>query len=567
MCGITGFVGDVYNQYELQKYLSKSCDQLHRRGPDQKGFSIEKGIGMGCCRLAIQDRDKGQQPMSYHGFTLVFNGEIYNKKSLQRRLESQRHVLETNCDTEILLKALVEYGDSIVNELEGMFAFALWDSTHQILTLSRDRWGEKPLYYTFDRNSFSFASEIKAFQPWPHVKWEIAEEDVLIFLKNSYLPCPRTGWKQIYKLEQGSILKLQNQTFHISRFFTPRLGNDHPQPKELFSLLQSNVRNCMVSDRPIGAFLSGGLDSTSIAYFLSREDPTAPAFSLHWKETSHTEEEYTRHAAKALGLNHFSVECDSVFFKNHFDEIVDLFDEPFGDESMVPTYCLAQFAKQKVDVVLTGDGADELFHGYERYFFDGAASVYLETFAATPAPIIQSMGCFEDLLPMKVLEIDHPRNRSWIDLNSYLTDDILMKVDRACMGVSLESRAPFLTPRVADFALRCSIESLVRNNKRGKEILRAAMQESLPKTILERKKMGFGVPLNHWFRGPLKEWMSIRLLEGALQTSHLVSIEGISKLIYLHCKKQGNFARPLLNLLVLERWLKRWTLTPFIHQN
>lgn len=556
MCGITGLVGEVYDRHDLEKYLKESCDQLHRRGPDQKGFSIEKGVGLGCSRLAIQDGDKGQQPMSYHGFTLVFNGEIYNKKPLQRKLELQGHVLETDCDTEVLLKALVECGDSVVSELEGMFAFALWDSTHQILTLGRDRWGEKPLYYTFDQKSFSFASEIKAFQPWPHVKWEIAEEDLLIFLKNSYLPCPRTGWKQIYKLEQGSILKLCNQRFHISRFFTPRLGNDHPEPKELFSLLQSNVKSCMASDRPLGAFLSGGLDSTSIAYFLSRENPTTPVFSLHWKETSHSEEEYTRHAAKALKLNHFSVECGSEFFKNHFDEIVDLYDEPFGDESMVPTYCLAQFAKQKVDVVLTGDGADELFHGYQRYFFDGEPGDYLETFAATSAPIMHSMARFKDLLPMKSLEINHPRNRSWVDLHSYLTDDILMKVDRACMGVSLESRTPFLTPQVSDFALRCSMESLVGNNQRGKEILRAAMQESLPKTILERKKMGFGVPLNEWFRGPLKEWMSVRLLEGELKKSTLVSMEGVSKLIDLHCARRGNFARPLFNLLVLERWLK-----------
>ncbi len=234
---------------------------------------------------------------------------------------------------------------------------------------------------------------------------------------------------------------------------------------------------------------------------------------------------------------------------------------------MVPTYCLAQFAKEKVDVVLTGDGADEFFHGYERYFYEGSLDEYLETFSATSSYVMKLIGCNHNIFPMKSHKIEDQRNRSWIDINSYLTDDILMKVDRACMGVSLESRCPFLTPPVTNFALGCPIRSLIGNRQKGKEILRAAMENHLPRTILERKKMGFGVPLNEWFRGSLKEWMVSRLLEGDLYKLDMISKEGVLKLISLHDSHQVNYSRPLLNLLVLERWIKRWILIPSFQEN
>jgi len=569
MCGIIGFVGQIYDKSSLKKHTYESCFKLRQRGPDQQNVFIDHSIALGAARLAIQDIELGLQPMSYQGFTIVFNGEIYNKQWIKSRLRTYGHVFQTDSDTEVLLKALIEFGESIIQEIAGMFAFGFWDEYSRTLILGRDRWGEKPLYYTFDQESLTFASEIKAFEPWPHVLWDIEREDLLVFLKNSYLPHPRTGWKHIHKLEQGSFLKFQNGEIKISRYFMPSVQNINTEglPQELYTLLKSSVKSCLIADRPIGAFLSGGLDSTTIAYFLSKEDPGAPIFSLHWKESSHSEEQFTSEAAKALGLNHFSIECTPDYFRNNFDPIVDLYDEPFGDESMVPTYCLAQFAKEKVDVVLTGDGADEFFHGYERYFFEGSLDEYLETFAATSSNVMQLIGCHDNLFPMKSHQIEYERNRSWIDINSYLTDDILMKVDRACMGVSLESRCPFLTPPVTNFALGCPIRSLIGNRQKGKEILREAMENHLPRTILERKKMGFGVPLNEWFRGPLKEWMVSRLLEGDLYKLDMISKEGVLKLISLHDSHQGHYSRPLLNLLVLERWIKRWILIPSFQEN
>ncbi|MGA8164655.1 MAG: asparagine synthase (glutamine-hydrolyzing) [Waddliaceae bacterium] len=560
MCGIVGVVGKQYDQSTLRVMTQKSCRELWRRGPDQTNSFIAEGIALGAARLAIQDPEKGNQPMSFQGFTIVFNGEIYNKKAIQDRLLSHGHKLHTNCDTEVLLKAMVKFGDAFLPTIEGMFAFALWDEHSKTLTLARDRWGEKPLYYTVKDQTLTFSSEVKAFRHWPHIDWNIDPEDIVVFLKNSYIPYPKTGWKHIHKLQPGCCLKYKSSEVKIQRFFTPSftITKTLPEPQDLFDILQSSVRKCMTSDRPVGAFLSGGLDSTSIAYLLSGENQGAPIFSLHWQEASHSEESFTKEVAEALKLNHFSIQCDSDFLKRQFDSIVDLYDEPFGDESMIPTYCLAQFAKERVDVVLTGDGADEFFTGYERYFFSGNFDEYLETFAPSSSLVMEWLGPHKNPFPMRSHSIDHPRNRSWIDMNAYLTDDILMKVDRACMGMSLESRCPFLMPAVTNFALGCPIESLVGTKQRGKEILRAAMKDHIPKRILERKKMGFGVPLNDWFRGPLRTWIKQRLLEGDLYALGLISKEGVIKLLSQNDEEQGEFARPLFNLLVLERWIKRW---------
>jgi asparagine synthase (glutamine-hydrolysing) len=414
---------------------------------------------------------------------------------------------------------------------------------------------------------------MKALSCFPHIKWNVSEEAAMVFLKNSYLPHPRTGWHGIHKLSPGTFLRFYKGQVSHHRYFTASLQESSPQPRpeELFQLLQSNIQNCLISDKPVGSFLSGGLDSSTIAYFLSKEKPNASVFSLHWDDQSYSEERYTAEVAKALKLNHYSVKCDPLFFRDNFDTIVDLYDEPFGDESMVPTYCLAKFAKGHVDVVLTGDGADELFHGYERYFFEGSFDTYLETFAATPHSVIELVcqpDCVKDpLLPTASQATTTERARSWLDMNTYLTDDILMKVDRSCMGNALEPRCPFLTPQVSNFALRCSMATLVRNQRRGKEILREAMKTYLPEVILERKKMGFGVPLNSWFRTVLKAWMEERLLEGNLLKTGWFSEIGIRTLISWHHEGQGNYARPLLNLLVLERWINRWKLIHSFSEN
>lgn len=567
MCGIAGLAGN-FPLGQQEEGIRLACQSLRHRGPDDQRHFIDLGIALGVSRLAIRDPKKGIQPMQWKEMTIAFNGELYDTDSLKERLLKLGHFFETDGDTEILLKAFVEFGPSILPELVGMFAFAIWNSKTKTLYLARDRWGEKPLYYTSGKDFLAFASEIKALQVWPHIQWETHLEDIPIFLKNSYLPNPRTGWENVFKVEPGSFLTWQEGRLTKSRYFSLKVKEEKnaplKKPEDLFALLDTSVKQCAVSDRPVGAFLSGGLDSTTIAYFLSKYRPDAPVFSLVWDDQSYSEEFYAKEAAQALGLKHFLVKADASFFLHHFDSIVQLYDEPFADESMVPSYCLARFAKQKVDVVLTGDGADEFFHGYERYFFKGDFKEYLNVFAAISDETLQLI-CHPDFLaaqqesPFLSLDthLSGERRRSVIDIKTYLTDDILMKVDRACMGASLESRAPFLTPQVTHFALQCPMQQLAGEKSQGKEILRAAMESHLPLLTLKRKKMGFGVPLNHWFRSSLKEWMISRLLDGSLLKTGWFSKQGLQELISNHLENRGNYARAILNLLVLEVWLKK----------
>lgn len=567
MCGIAGIVGDIFSQEELIDKLKLACKNLQHRGPDQEGFYLASGIGLGISRLAIRDPKNGIQPMSRGALTLVFNGELYETKPLRDRLLLRGYSFQTECDTEVLLNALAEFGISIVSELVGMFAFALWDSNNKTLYLARDRWGEKPLYYTYSKDFLAFSSEIKGLRAWPHLSWVLSEEDILIFLRNSYLPNPRTGWKGVFKLEQGSILKWQEGNLSNQRYFSIVIKRENKifsnRAKELFHLLDVSVKNSIASDRPIGAFLSGGIDSSTVAYFLSRYLKEAPIFSLHWDDLSYSEEVYTREVAQKLGMKHYTVQCDSSFFSENFDFIADLFDEPFADESMIPTYCLAKFAKQKIDVVLTGDGADEFFHGYERYFYKGSYENYTEIFAAISMENLRLI-CNPSFLGAHANSLlfshniqgrenlDEMRWKSWVDIHTYLPDDILVKVDRACMRVGLEARAPFLNHRVTDFALNCSTQELIGTANQGKEILRHAMKGYLPDVILQRKKMGFGVPLNSWFRSSLKEWAILRLLEGNLLKTGWFSRKGIERLF----SNPQNVSRAILNLLVLEAWLR-----------
>lgn len=574
MCGFTGFIGTIYSPSELRKIIAKSCRLLHHRGPDQEGNFISPYAAFGTTRLAIQDPLNGTQPMTYKEYKLLFNGELYNAELLKERLKSKGYLFTTTSDTEVLLYALCEYGDSILIELEGMFALAFWDSKQRSLLLARDRWGEKPLFYSLQENNLTFSSEIKAIFCFPHIQNCIDEEDLIWFQKNSYLSNEKTGWKNIHKIGPGSYLKFVDSQLLYGQYFNPSIDTKSiPFSSEyLFHLLEKNTRRCIESDKKVGSFLSGGLDSSTIAYFLQKEIPHPAVFSLHWNDKDYTEETYTQEVAKALHLSHHTVTCDARFFIDNFDFIVDLYDEPFGDESMIPTYCLAKLAKSYVDVVLTGDGADEFFHGYERYFYEGEFADYLDLFSATPEPVM-NLICKPDhlqeknLLPKLVGHIPTDRKRSWLDIKDYLPGDILTKVDRSTMAVGLEARAPFLTPDITNFALNCPMDLLVNTKGQGKAILRQTMEKYLPRRVIERKKMGFGVPLNKWFRGELREWITARLKDGDLFSLDWVSKTGVNQLLDLHISNKGNYARPLLNLLVLERWIKRWKLNHSLREH
>lgn len=574
MCGIIGFVGNIFTVNELKKKIKEACLCLNHRGPDEQEIHVEDGLALGVARLAIRDPINGRQPMTRHGYTIVFNGELYDIEKMKNQLESLGCKFITKSDTEVLLYAYIHYGEAILEQLTGMFAFAIWDSKTKVLIVSRDRWGEKPLYYTFGKDFFLFASELKALMIWPNVKWKTSLEDINVFLRHSYLPAPRTGWEGIYKLEPGCCLAWESGKISKKKYYCPKImleekkSNFSEEGKQLFSLLDRSVKNCLVADKPVGAFLSGGIDSTTIVTLMCRYHRDFPVFSIYWNEESYSEEKFIQKVVDVHHLNHHKIICTSQFFQENFEKIVNIFDEPFGDESMVPSFCLAAYAKNHVDVVITGDGSDEFFHGYKRYGYRGKFIKYLDVFAAIPKKT-KAMICTKDFLKdsnedaailalysQSKYDLGEKRVRSWIDIHTYLSDDILTKLDRVTMSVGLEARAPFLTSQVTDFALKCSLPHLLGRKNRGKEILRLAMKDYIPKLILERKKVGFGAPLKEWFRSSSKEWMKERLLGGSLLTTGWFSREGIQNLIAEHILEIENHSRAIFNLLVLETWLR-----------
>ena len=549
MCGIAGGVALPLSLEDQKHVLAHACAALKHRGPDATGFFFDFPVILGATRLAIRDPSRANQPMTRDQMTLVFNGELYGIETLKHKLERAGHLFTTDSDTEIFLRAFLEYEEHFLDDISGMFAFALWDARQQKLYLGRDRFGEKPLYYYLHDDSLIFASEIKALFPWPFCPREIDETAIGTFIKNSYVPSPKTGFKHLYKLEPASILTWQNGSCR-SRRYAPTTKQDKLDAP-LLPLLEASVAACTVSDRPLGLFLSGGLDSTTIACFASKARGPLPAFSIVWSDEAYSERAFASKAAHYFNLPHTLVECTHRFFEDHFDKVADLYDEPFGDESMFPTFCLAQEAKKQVDVVLTGDGADELFHGYERYRFEGSDEAYLDLFSATPDPIFKTL--FNREFPLeRPPPIDDPKLRGFRDLHTYLPDDILTKVDRATMAVGLEARAPFLTPAIANHVLRHP------SNRLGKTLLATLMAPYLPSAILQRKKMGFGMPLGNWFRSSLKGWLTQRLFSGRLQATGWFYQHGIEQLLEQHLSRKVDAARPLLNLVVLERWLSKF---------
>jgi asparagine synthase (glutamine-hydrolysing) len=319
-----------------------------------------------------------------------------------------------------------------------------------------------------------------------------------------------------------------------------------------------------ISERPVGAFLSGGLDSSTVVALLKRVQSHFPVFSIDWDEKAYSEGFYSAALCKQLGLRHEVVCCRPQFLVDHFEKIVALYDEPFGDESMIPTFCLAMRAKEEVDVVLTGDGADEFFHGYERYFFDQSPDRYTDVFSAIDRDT-RELVChqdFKNIMPIAgcsfneewgVGKVEELRARSLEDIQKYLPDDILTKLDRATMAVGLEARSPFLAPEITAFALNCSLDVLTRTSGGGKWIVKEAVKDLLPLEICERKKQGFGVPLGKWFSGELANWMKERLFSGVLLNTGWFSQEGFEHI----SQAPQRYSRAIYNLLVLESWLSQ----------
>ena len=601
--------------------LHKMCERMVNRGPDSEGLWLGAGIALGMRRLAIIDIAGGEQPVwnEDKSVVAVMNGEIYNFRELRKNLESLGHQFNSHTDTEVLPHLYEEFGDALVEKLNGMFAFALWDLRKKRLLIARDRFGEKPLYYGVFDEKLIFASEPKVLLQNPLVKAELNTDALRQYLSFDYVPAPRSIYKGISKLPSAHLLTLENGQVKTRRYWNlsfqkPEKISLREASKQLGELLADSVRMRLVSDVPLGILLSGGVDSSAVAAFatqFSREK--VKTFSIGFEEDSFDESKFAREVAAHLGTEHyedkFSVETAAELITG----IGKWLDEPLSDGSLLPTFLLSRFVRQHVTVALGGDGGDEIFAGYPMYYGHKVARMYQQLPRFVRAGMIEPMV---NALPVDTsnLSFDYrakrfvaasdydavARHHSWfgsfsveeqsnllteevlsnssadiyagarglakicdaeeqieqmqfLDMNLYLAEDILTKVDRASMAVSLEIRAPFLDPRVAEFAAALPLEYKL-NGGNGKYILKETIKNLLPKNVTKRPKKGFGIPIAEWLKGKLNPLAHDLLDADRLRRQNLFNAKYVQKLLKEHETGVSNHYKQLWTLLVFQLW-------------
>jgi asparagine synthase (glutamine-hydrolysing) len=647
MCGITGFLSTEINENKYPSLLSKMSKKIAHRGPNDSGhwFSIDDKIGLAHRRLSILDISKaGAQPMHSHSnrYVIVYNGEIYNHLSIRKEIfdYNKFNGWTGTSDTETLLKGFELWGiEKMLQKCTGMFAIAVWDKKNKCLNLARDRIGEKPLYYGWQGKSFIFGSELKAFYPHPDFKKDINKDSIFSLLRYYNVSGPNTIFKDIYKLRPGTILNInQNNTYEEKVFWSAhdmtlrknseiKNKTDKNIKEELLSLLKNTVKNQMLSDVPLGAFLSGGIDS-SLIVSLMQEQSNYPikTFTIGFDEKGYNEAKFAKIVAKELGTDHTEMYVSPTDALNVIPELPKIYDEPFSDTSQIPTYLVSQLASKNVKVSLSGDGGDELFCGYNRYLM---ADKIFNKMRLVPIPIRKSVhNALKNIKPSQwdkfaarvrfllpdfaklnnlgdkfykgidlissdsmvdlylrlvthwddpskaLLEgkdrllVDYPKNIKFssfdevrgmmlMDLVTFLPDDLLVKMDRAAMAVSLETRAPFLDHKIVEYAFNLPQKFKVRNGN-TKWILKKILKEYMPETYFDRPKMGFAVPIGDWLRGPLKEWADELLNETRLKNEGYFNQKEIKLKWEQHIKKTHNWDYHLWDVLMFQAWLENF---------
>jgi asparagine synthase (glutamine-hydrolysing) len=612
MCGIAGIV-HLDGAPVLKEDVRRMCDVMRHRGPDDEGLYLGGCAGLGMRRLSIIDLETGRQPIHNENRTVwvVLNGEIYNFHELRRDLETRGHAFYTHTDTETIVHLYEEYGDRCVDHLRGMFAFALWDETQRRLLLARDRLGVKPLYYTEVDGRLAFASELKALLELPYVEPEInwrAASHLFTFLTT---PASDSIVQGVRKLPAGHLLVASPG--HPARVFPywdvsfdPVRGRSAGDlGEELRSLVDESVRLRLVSDVPLGAFLSGGLDSSAVVATMSRHMPgPVKTFTIGFTDQAFDESAHARRVAREFGTEHHELVLEPEVV-DIVEEIAWHLDEPFGDSSAIPTYMVSQLAAKHVKVVLSGDGGDELFAGYDRYLVEARRRAFPLPAAARwaigalgaslprgmkgrnflrnlaldgPQRYLDESTLFrrDDLERLLVPEVldrmaeDDPRGEElgclahagghwlsaarYMDLKAYLPLDILTKVDRMSMAHSLEAREPLLDHKLVEFAATLPPEMLLRGGT-TKWIFKEAMRGILPDDIIDRRKQGFAVPLGRWFRGKLGGFLRDLLLTKRSRERGIFNPSAIEHLVRRH--EEG---RPLdlhlWTLLSFELWCR-----------
>lgn len=614
MCGIAGIVSSN-GQPVLSEELQAMCDAMVHRGPDDEGFYVGAGVGLGMRRLSIIDLETGRQPVRNEDGSIwvVMNGEIYNYRELRRDLEGRGHTFYTATDTETIVHLYEEYGKDCVDKLRGMFAFALWDVRSKTLLLARDRLGIKPLYYVEAGGRFAFASELKALLQLPEVgrrlNWH-AVNHLFAFLST---PASESIVAGVRKLEPGHTLTLSHgRGFSRRRYwdvrFEPAGGNRGEQyfVDRLRELLEESVRLHLVSDVPVGAFLSGGVDSSSVVATMARlSGRPVKTFSIGFRERDHDETRYARSVARKFGTDHRELVLDPDI-TGLVEDLAWSLDEPFGDPSAIPTYMVSKLAAEEVTVVLSGDGGDELFAGYDKYVVESRERRYqrvaapvraLLRYVAAAMPegamgrnFMRHFSLAGNARYLDALTFFRPEEQrslfrpeiseqiryadawriadtvlrkaqgNWLsavqyfDLQHYLPLDILTKVDRMSMAHSIEARVPLLDHKLVEFAAGIPPELRLRNGT-TKYIFKQAMRGILPDEVIDRQKQGFAVPLGRWFRGQLSGFVREHLLSTRCRQRGIFNTAYLERLIALH-----ESGRPLdfqlWTLLSFELWCR-----------
>ena len=651
MCGIVGFLGGNFtNEQFSNSIVEDMSDQIKSRGPDSSGIWLnsQQKIALGHRRLAIVDLSQaGHQPMTSasNRYVITYNGEIYNSIQIRDELIKNHSAPEWrgHSDTEILLAGFDAWGiKETISKVTGMFAIAIWDKNLEQLILVRDRIGEKPLYYGWqgpDANKvFLFGSELKALKRHPQFTNKVDRDSLGLYMRYSYVPAPYSIYKGINKVEPGTIItiSLKDQDYKEEKYWnafdTIKKGIDFPfqeTPDEITDNLDKALRKTisqqMMADVPLGAFLSGGIDSSAVVA-LMQDQSSRPikTFTIGFKESGYNEAEYAKLVAKHLGTDHTELYVSSQDALDVIPKLSNLYCEPFADSSQIPTFLVSSLARNHVTVSLSGDGGDELFCGYNRYIFTkklwkglkltplslrgvaGSAinnihtNTWNKTFEflnkITPSkfngiswgdklqkgarvlnsndltdlyqrlisnwqdPSLVVIGEHnEDKIFSKNIqilsEVDDIQKMMAIDTVSYLPDDILVKVDRAAMGVSLESRVPFLDHNIVEFASRIPM-SMKLNAGVGKAVLRDVLYRYVPKELIERPKMGFGIPVGEWLRGPLKEWAEELICESRLKSEGFFYPEVVCQMWSEHISGARNWQSQLWAILMFQAWLE-----------
>lgn len=627
MCGISGFYSP--NHFFSEEDLRKMNDLLSHRGPDAEGYFFEGNVGLGHRRLSIIDvSEKANQPMfsANNRYVIIFNGEIYNYKELISLLDPEtRSQLKTTSDTEVILELFAKMGNTFVEHLNGMFTIAIYDKIKNALYLFRDRMGIKPLFYFYDGTNFAFASELKSLLQISRIPKKKNASSLRTFLHLGYIPAPYTAYESIQKMESGCALTITSGGIEKNYYWSlgdklseNMITDEHKAFNELERLLIDSVSIQMRSDVPLGIFLSGGVDSSLIASIASSLNPgKLKTFSIGFSESTHDESAYAEQVARHLKTEHHPFIVSHKEAMSVVEDVLNIYDEPYADSSAIPTLLLSKLTRQQVTVALSGDGADELFHGYGSYKWAERLNQPLVKLLRIPTSVIFSMmperfkrvskllsfknaqhkkshifsqeqylfsepeinsllhpdfaklagnqitdhvnndsRTEKKFTTIKNREITEAEKQSIFDLQYYLQDELLTKIDRASMRHSLEVRVPYLDHRIVEFAINLS-PSLKTKNGIQKYILKKLLYKYLPENIFDRPKQGFSVPMGSWLKNDLKYLVEENLSEKIVLEAGVVEYSVVKKYLDDFYAGRYFYSSRIWSLIVLHSWLRK----------